>query len=375
MAYDNTHLVKLAALKALAEKVKSDYALKTELTALSDKVEGLVTAGGEPNKLEGVKVNGTALAIANKMVDILIATGSANGNISVNGADVAIKGLAALAFKAKISQDDLDTALAAVLNGKAAKATTLAGYGITDAFTKDEINAKISAVYKPAGSVAFAALPALAAGVLGNVYNVTDAFTTTANFVEGAGSKYPKGTNVVVVKVGDAFKYDVLAGFVDLSNYVEKDGSKVLSTNDFTDELKTKLDGIEDGANKYIHPTHTAHASGFYKVTVDATGHVTAVTEVSKEDITGLGIPAQDTQYDVATAAADGLMAKGDKSKLDGITAGATKVEASETNGKIKINGTETTVYTEPSDVVHGTIAADAEVTEMLNEVFGATGA
>ena len=91
MAYDNTHLVKLAALKALAEKVKSDYALKTELSALSDKVDELVTAGGEPNKLEGVKVNGTALAIAEKMVDILIATGSANGTISVNKVDVAIR--------------------------------------------------------------------------------------------------------------------------------------------------------------------------------------------------------------------------------------------------------------------------------------------
>ena len=134
MAYDNTHLVKLAALKALAEKVKSDYALKTELSALSTKVDGLITAGGEPNKLEGVKVNGTALAIAEKMVDILIATGSANGTISVNKVDVAIKGLAALAFKAKVSQDDLDEALAAVLAGKADSATTLAGYGITDAY-------------------------------------------------------------------------------------------------------------------------------------------------------------------------------------------------------------------------------------------------
>lgn len=85
MAYDNTHLVKLAALKALAEKVKSDYALKTELSALSDKVDELVTAGGEPNKLEGVKVNGTALAIAEKMVDILIATGSANGTNQLRG--------------------------------------------------------------------------------------------------------------------------------------------------------------------------------------------------------------------------------------------------------------------------------------------------
>lgn len=297
MAYDNTHLVKLAALKALAEKVKSDYALKTELSALSERVDGLVTAGGEPNKLEGVKVNGTALAIAGKMVDILIAAGSANGTISVNKVDVDIKGLAALAYKAKVSQSDLDDALAAVLTGKANSATTLAGYGITDAFTKDEINAKISAVYKPAGSVAFASLPSLGADVLGNVYNVTDAFTTTANFVEGAGSKYPKGTNVVVVKVGDAYKFDVLSGFVDLSGKVDKEEGKGLSANDFTDVLKTKLDGI---------------------------------------------------------------------------IAGATKVEASATNGNVKINGTETTVYTEPADVVHGTIASDTEVAEMLNEVFAA---
>lgn len=299
MAYDNTHLVKLAALKALAEKVKSDYALKSELTALSGRVDDLVTAGGEPNVLTGVKVNGTALAIAEKMVDILIATGSANGTISVNKIDVAIKGLAALAFKAKVSQDDLDEALAAVLAGKADSATTLAGYGITDAYTKEELNAKISAVYKPAGSVAFADLPALAENVLGNVYNVTNAFTTTDSFVEGAGNKYPKGTNVVVVKSGEDYKFDVLAGFVDLSGKVDKEDGKGLSANDFTNELKAKLEAI---------------------------------------------------------------------------TAGATKVEASETNGNIKINGTETTVYTEPSDVVHGAVATDGEVTEMLNEVFTTTG-
>lgn len=299
MAYDNTHLVKLAALKALAEKVKNDYALKTELSALSEKVEGLVTAGGEPNKLEGVKVNGTALAIAEKMVDILIATGTENGSISVNGADVAIKGLAALAFKAKVSQTDLDEALAAVLAGKADAATTLAGYGITDAYTKEELNAKISAVYKPAGSVAFADLPALAENVLGNVYNVTNAFTTTDSFVEGAGNKYPKGTNVVVIKSGEVYKFDVLAGFVDLSGKVDKEEGKGLSANDFTNELKAKLDAIAEGA---------------------------------------------------------------------------TKVEASETNGYIKVNGTETKVYTEPSDVVHGSVATDSEVTEMLNEVFTTTG-
>ena len=70
----------------------------------------------------GVKVNGTALAIAEKMVDILIATGATNGTLADNGVNVAVKGLAALAYKAQVSESDLDTALKAVLDAKASGA-------------------------------------------------------------------------------------------------------------------------------------------------------------------------------------------------------------------------------------------------------------
>lgn len=113
MAYDVTKLVKLQGLKDLAQRTNTQY------NALKEQIEGLVTAGGEPNKLEGVKVNGTALSIAQKMVDILIGTGSANGTISVQGADVAVKGLAALAFKAEITEEELSEALKTVINSKA----------------------------------------------------------------------------------------------------------------------------------------------------------------------------------------------------------------------------------------------------------------
>lgn len=58
------------------------------------------------------------------------------------------------------------------------------------------------------------------------------------------------------------------------------------------------------------------------------------------------------TTYNDATTSTHGLMSTTDKSKLDGIASGATKVESSSTNGKIKINGTETTVYTLPSTVL-----------------------
>ena len=133
--------------------------------------------------------------------------------------------------------------------------------------TDDKISAAISSVYKPAGSTTFAALPAPAANVLGNVYNVTDAFTTTDQFVEGAGKSYPAGTNVAVVLVGEDYKYDVLSGMVDLSNYSTTDEiaqtyatktevttglsgkvDKVDGSRLMTDAEGTKLAGIETGA-------------------------------------------------------------------------------------------------------------------------------
>mgnify|MGYP004630057517 CR=1 FL=1 len=84
---------------------------------------------------------------------------------------------------------------------------------------------------------------------------------------------------------------------------------------------KTKLDGIAAGANKYIHPSYTAAAAGLYKVTVDASGHVSATTAVAKSDITALGIPSTNTTYNAATQSANGLMSAADKKKLDGFGA------------------------------------------------------
>lgn len=74
-------------------------------------------------------------------------------------------------------------------------------------------------IYK--GSVAFASLPALSAENVGHVYNVTNAFVTTANFLEGAGHSYAAGQNVAVANAGNGvYRYDVLAQPIDLSGYV-----------------------------------------------------------------------------------------------------------------------------------------------------------
>lgn len=85
------------------------------------------------------------------------------------------------------------------------------------------ISAAVAGAYKAKGSVAFASLPELDSATIGDVYNVTDQFSTTENFMEGAGKTYSAGTNVVCVDAGSGSKkWDVLAGFVDLSGYLAK---------------------------------------------------------------------------------------------------------------------------------------------------------
>ena len=62
---------------------------------------------------------------------------------------------------------------------------------------------------QPHGTVAFADLPALADVSTGWMFNISDEFTTTADFKEGAGNTVPAGANIYKTSDG---KWDVLAG-------------------------------------------------------------------------------------------------------------------------------------------------------------------
>lgn len=124
----------------------------------------------------------------------------------------------------------------------------------TDGKIDEKVSVAISSTYKPAGTIAFESLPALAATEEGKVYNVSNAFTTTENFVEGTGKSYPAGTNVVCIDVGeDEFKWDVLSGFVDLSAYATTESlntalgnkvDKVAGSSLVPDADITKLQGL-----------------------------------------------------------------------------------------------------------------------------------
>lgn len=69
-------------------------------------------------------------------------------------------------------------------------------------------------------------------------------------------------------------------------------------------------------------------------------------------DANGLKVGANGLELDEATTTSAGAMSAADKIKVDGVSDGATKVEASDTNGNVKIDGTETEVYKLPDTVL-----------------------
>lgn len=97
--------------------------------------------------------------------------------------------------------------------------------------------------------------------------------------------------------------------------------------------------------NVYTHPAYTAKASGLYKVAVDATGHVSGTTAVAKSDITGLGIPAQDTTYSNFVKSGSG--AKAGLVPAPSTTAGTTKYLRED--GTWAVPPDNNTVYTHPT--------------------------
>lgn len=147
-----------------------------------------------------------------------------------------------------------------------------------------------------------------------------------------------------------------------LAGKVDKVVGKGLSTNDYTDIEKANL--LDCNNKKHTHDNKTIIdkitqvmldniSSAFTHIT-DSIKHITSAertlwnTVSNKVDkITGKELSTNDFTSDY-------------KNKVDGISSNANKVELSTTNGNIKIDGVEKTVYTHPTGTnPHGTNKSD----------------
>lgn len=243
------------------------------------------------------------------------------------------------------------------------------------------IEQAVSSVYRPSGTLTASGI---VSGLLiednaGNVYNVSEEFTTTSDFVEGAGNTYPAGTNIVVVNNGTSsspsYKFDVLAGFIDLSGYATKVSNATAgnfagldANGNITDsgskaaDFKPKQTAVTPSAG-----TSTGSAGGQYveQVTQNENGVVT-VTRKKLPNFTGSGsVGTESSAADAwktvvhdaslssgrvlsgntktipaATSSNDGYMTSAQAEKLAGIESGG-EVNVLEA---VKVSGTALTI-------------------------------
>ena len=269
----------------LTSKVKASAAADQLATARAIELSGDATGSAD---FDGSKAINIVTTLANSGVTAgtytkvkVDAKGRVTEGLSLEASDIPALTLAkitdagALAAKDKILRTDLDATLEqnivdlesashthnnkTVLDGitsakieawdkvanKADAATTLAGYGITDAYTKTEIDGKLGGAFHYKGTKEnFAALIAdVTEPSVGDVYNIQ-----TAGGTDSQGVAIKAGDNVVckTAKTGDtAAEWDVLAGTVDLSAYYNKTetDSKI---KDAKDALQGSIDGVSN---------------------------------------------------------------------------------------------------------------------------------
>lgn len=121
----------------------------------------------------------------------------------------------------------------------------------------EAIASAITATYQPKGTIAASGLVSslLIAANLGYVYNLSSVLEITSENVSlftgvSVGDSFPAGTNVAIVNVGTtadpSYKFDVLAGFIDLSAYYVYPSGGIPAT-DLASAVQTSL-GLADSA-------------------------------------------------------------------------------------------------------------------------------
>lgn len=209
------------------------------------------------------------------------------------------------------------------------------------------ISESLSGALRPMGTVLFSNLPSVSSVTDGDMYNISDEFVTTSDFVEGAGITEPAGSNVYKTSGG---KWDVLAG----SPVTGIKGSSESSYRRGNVEITPgniglgNVDNTADSAKsvKYATSAGSAPANGGNSATVNGNTVNSNVPANAKFTDTWRGIQNNLT----STSTTDSLSAAQGKALNDKITAlnsnliKYTQLTTS-VNGWIKLNDKVNIVY------------------------------
>lgn len=327
-AGDNDHL---ATTKAVVDYVAAQISA-LDVSALTGRVGTLESEMNEAQN-DITTIEGQIITI----------NGEGEGSIKKALSDAKAYTDAEVAKKANVEHtheiDDV-TGLQTALDGKANTATTLEGYGITDAYTKSATDSAIAA--------AVAAAPHLKRTIVEQLPDPGEADENTIYMVgTGAGSEDSAYEEYMLIN--GAFER-IGTSDVDLTNY---------ATKAYADQAES--DAISAAATDATQKANTAEQNA--KTYADG-----LIAGLDVEDT------AQSGKYVSAVAEVDGKI---QITRAD-LPAAATLVEGT-TNGTVKFNGTDVAVhglksaaYTEASD--YATSAQGAKADTALQKADIATG-
>jgi len=353
---DSTTIADLIS-RITAETTARNAAITTVTTKINDETNRAIDKEGELSAAITKEVKDRQNAITTEVNDrnaaitvernrAVAAEATLQSNIDVNtdsiNAEITRATGAENALDAKITNhtDITDSALAL----KADKSSV---------YTKEQVDQKVSGSYKVKGSKSFATLPT-SGNTVGDVYNITDAFTLN-------GNSYPAGTNVVYTEDG----WDALAGVFDTTALEESiqdvanDLSKeVVRAKEKETALETSIGDTNVALNTEVSRAKKAEQQNTSDITTLASRVTTNETKLGiiqgNENTTGSINKALKDAKDYTDSIVEGLDAT-----VSGSSANVT-VEVTETDGKL-IN-----VAVSQSDIATQT-ALSAEITRATN--------
>lgn len=174
-----------------------------------------------------------------------VATGSKDGNISVDGTDVAVKGLKALAFKESLAKGDVGLGNVENKTMDAAPTASSENY-VTSGGVKTYVDNAIAAVKQFQYEVV-SKLPTASANTMGKIYLVSDVHSSTDNYDE-----------FITLEKDGVYSWEKIGNTdIDLSGYVKNTTTIAgveLKNNITKTELLTALN-VADGATKVDEST------------------------------------------------------------------------------------------------------------------------
>lgn len=192
-----------------AAKASETAAKKSEDNAKASETAAAKSATAAAASESNAKVSETSASESSATATEKASSASQSADTAAEKADIATQKAAEIIGKAESAEESATKAQSYAVGGTGSREgedSDNAKYYYQQA---KDVSEGLKGGLQPHGTVAFADLPALADVSTGWMFNISDEFTTTDDFKEGAGNVIPAGANIY--KTSDE-KWDVLAG-------------------------------------------------------------------------------------------------------------------------------------------------------------------